>query len=50
MNNELIMKLESLPEKSQEIIRTISVLKRAEAKRQRRRQRNLKLLAKGGMK
>lgn len=47
-DNELIVALEALPEKSQEIIRTLSVLKAAKAKRLRRQMRNFKLKANGG--
>lgn len=48
-DNELIVALEALPEKSQEIIRTLGVLKAAKAKRLRRASRNLGLVSKGGL-
>lgn len=47
-DNELIVALEALPEKTQEIVRTLSVLKRAKQKRERRQMRNLNLKANGG--
>lgn len=47
-DNELIVALEALPEKTQEIVRTLGVLKAAKAKRLRRQMQNLKLKANGG--